>query len=69
MHPIFTVNRAGNLTEDKFHELFDPLVMGLTFKSVIVYVGIVVVVVFLIMLAVSTYYLKKIKKINIDNKR
>jgi hypothetical protein len=38
--PIFSISRSGNLTEDKFHELYDPLVMGLKAKEVAVSIGI-----------------------------
>jgi hypothetical protein len=69
MHPIFSINRAGNLTLEKFHELYDPLVTGLTVKTAVVYIGIVMMVVFLALLVVGTYCLRKIKKAEINDKK
>ena len=62
MLPIFSISRGGNLTEEKFHELYDPLVLGVKFKSVVLYVGIAIVVIFLVMFVVGTYCLRKVKK-------
>ncbi len=62
MLPIFTISRSGNLTEDKFHELYDPLVIGLKLKTVVVYIGIAIVIVFGSMLAFAVYKKKHIKK-------
>ena len=60
MLPIFSIGRGGNLTESKFHELYDPLVMALTFKTAVVYIGIAMIVVFVGLFAVGTYCLRKI---------
>lgn len=62
MMPIFSINRAGNLTEDKFHELYDPLVMGLSAKSAVVYIGIAMAVIFLALFVVGTFCLRKLKR-------
>jgi hypothetical protein len=68
MLPVFSINRAGNLTEDKFHELYDPLVMGLGAKSAVVYIGIAITVIFLGLAILGTYCLRKINKSSTDER-
>jgi hypothetical protein len=60
MLPIFSISRSGNLTEDKFHDLYDPLVAAFTFKSASLYVGIALSVVFIALLICATLKKRKI---------
>lgn len=62
--PIFSISRGGNLTEDKFHELYDPLVTAFSVKSAIVYVGIALAVVFIGLLVFATLKRKKIGSVD-----
>jgi hypothetical protein len=64
MLPIFSISRGGNLTEDKFHELYDPLVTAFRAKSAIVYVGIALAVVFIGLLVFATLKRKKIGSVD-----
>jgi len=43
--------------------------MGLSFKAATVYIGIAIVFVFLVLLVVGTYCLRKIKKMEINDKK
>lgn len=61
MLPIFAICRSGNLTEDVFHDLYDPLVLGLKIKEASVYVGIGIVAVFLGLFAFATFKIRKAK--------
>lgn len=40
MLPIFSVWRSGNLTEEKYREIYAPLIMAFAVKSSLIYVGI-----------------------------
>ena len=62
MMPIFAISRSGNLTEEKFHQLFDPLVMGLKFKQVVVYIGIGLALLSIVMFLFSYYKMRKANK-------
>lgn len=58
--PIFSISRSGNLTEEVFHDLYDPLVMAFTIKAVMLYVGIGLMVVFAGLLVFSTIKKRKL---------
>ncbi len=62
--PIFSISRGGNLTEDKFHELYDPLMTAFTVKGAVVYVGIALAVIFIGLLVFATLKRRKIDSID-----
>jgi hypothetical protein len=60
--PIFSISRSGNLTESKFHELYDPLVTAFKAKTAVVYIGIILTVVFIGLLVFATIKKRKLAK-------
>ena len=63
--PIFSISRSGNLTEPKFHELYDPLLTAVKAKSAVLIIGIVLTVIFIGFLVFAT--IKKRKLTNKDD--
>jgi len=63
--PIFSISRSGNLTEAKFHQLYDPLVAAVKAKSAVLIIGIVLTVIFIGFLVFAT--IKKRKLTNKDD--
>lgn len=59
MLPIFAIARSGNLSEAKFHELYDPLVMALDAKPVVVRIGIGMIVCFALLGFLGFYLQRK----------
>lgn len=64
MLPVFSIYRSGNLTEEKAHELFDPLTTALNVKTGIFYVGIVLTLIGLGVLVFGILNMRRIKNRN-----
>lgn len=62
MLPIFAIARSGNLSETKFHELYDPLIMALDAKPVVVRIGVGMIVAFALLGILGVYCQIKAKR-------
>jgi hypothetical protein len=61
MLPVFSVNRAGNLTEETANKYLSSLYTAFKVKTALLIVGIVVAVAGVIMFGFGVYRLKKLK--------
>lgn len=60
MLPVFSVWRSGNLTEEKYKEIYAPLITALAVQASLKYVGIGLAVLAAAGLAWSTYKKRKV---------